>query len=88
VLDIGGDMGALLICMTADRAGVEIEVCLADEPWRRTHAQVHPRFVGEKTVYAAIYPALGAGDYSFCGEAADRDKFTITGGAVTQLDWR
>ena len=57
-------------------------------PGRRIHSQVHPRFVGQATLYAAVYPELEAGDYVCCGEAGDRESFTIAGGAVTQLDWR
>jgi hypothetical protein len=88
VLDIGGDTGALLIYTTASRGGEEIEIYQAGGTGRRTHSQVHPRFVGETTVYAAVYPELEAGEYVCCSEAADRAPFTIKGGAVTQLDWR
>jgi hypothetical protein len=89
VLDIGGNTGALLIFTAASRAGDEIEVCPASEWWRRTHAQVHARFVGETTLYAAVYPELEAGNYVCCGEACDTNPaFTIIGGEVTQLDWR
>jgi len=88
VLDIGGDVGALLIYTSPRRAGDEIEVCPAQQPWRRIHSQVHPRFVGDATVYAAVYPELEAGEYVCCEESSARPPFTISGGAVTELDWR
>jgi hypothetical protein len=89
VLDIGGDTGALVIYTSPDRAGDEIEVCPLGEPTRRTHSQIHGRIVGDTTVHAAVYPLLRAGRYLFCKEphAASRG-FTITGGEVTELDWR
>jgi hypothetical protein len=88
VLDIGGDRGALLIFTASRRAGEEIVVCSRGEPGRHIHSQVHPRFVGSTTVYAAVYPELVAGDYVFCCETGDRGSLTITGGVVTELDWR
>jgi hypothetical protein len=90
VLDIGGDIGALVLYTSADLEGVEIEVSLTtdvDSP--RTHTQVHRRTVGGSTFWAGVYAELPEGDYQvFWDDPSVRRSFAITGGAVTELDWR
>ena len=88
VLDIGGNIGALLIYTPAGRSGSEIEVCRAEAPRRRIHSVVHPRLTAQTAVYAAVFPELEAGDYLFCGENRNRRPITVTGGVVAELDWR
>jgi hypothetical protein len=88
VLDIGGEVGALLLFMPADLAGAEIELQpLAGGP--RTHTGVHARRVGDAVVHAALYPALAAGSYAVL-LPGDPDRLTvlIEGGRVTEADCR
>ena len=46
VLDIGGDVGALIIITPARMAGEEIHISPLDDPAARTHALVRERRLG------------------------------------------
>ncbi|HXX60766.1 MAG TPA: hypothetical protein VEI48_05710 [Candidatus Sulfotelmatobacter sp.] len=88
VLDIGDDVGALILYTDAGYAEREIEVSLEGDE-HRTHTAIHERRSGAGTVYAGIYPELRAGRYRIW---ADRpglvDRVTIVGGEVAEVDWR
>jgi hypothetical protein len=133
VLDIGGDVGALIILTGADRHLVEIEISRADgeralppgsevaqphdqppdhshdhshgdgpphshshshshghgAPPARTHVAVRERRGPNGVRYAAIYPALNAGEYTVWGSDGQvADAVEVVGGEVAQLDWR
>jgi hypothetical protein len=85
VLDIGGDVGALVLYTPAALHRHEIEVNpLGAEPGaRRVHSAVLERSLGDRVFYAATYPELPAGEYEVCCDGAPR--FTITPGAVTEV---
>ena len=63
MLDVGGDMGALVLLTTPDWAGAEIEISRLGGDGSRTHVGVHLRTVGSRTVHAAVYSSLPEGDY-------------------------
>ena len=85
LLDIGGDIGALTIFTGPDRDELEIEISpVGTNPDHRTHNVVHARQIGEKTVYAAVFPNVPAGDYTIWHDAATPDgTVVIHGGKVT-----
>lgn len=85
VLDIGEDVGALVLYVAPALHGHEIEVNLlgAEPGARRVHSAVLERSLGERVFYAATYPELPAGDYEVC--CAGAPKFTITPGTVTEV---
>lgn len=88
LLDIGGDVGALIIIAPAHLAGVEIHVSPVTDPARRTHADVRERRLGRASCHAAVYPALVAGEYTIWRDA-DRAAGTvcIEGGEVASYRW-
>ncbi|MDQ6850492.1 MAG: phospholipase [Actinomycetota bacterium] len=89
VLDIGGDIGALILHAPKSLAGVEIEISPAGNDTHRSHVAIRERRGISGVRYAAIYPELRAGDYTVWdvnGEPADR--VAIFGGEIAQLDWR
>jgi hypothetical protein len=89
VLDIGGDIGALVLYADEELEGVEIEVSLLGDPDHRTHTEVLRRTVGGHLFWAGVYASLPAGDYQvWWDDAARQRSFTITGGSVAELDWR
>jgi hypothetical protein len=89
VLDIGGDIGALVLYTTEELESLEIEVSLTTDLDHRTHTQIHKRTVNGRTFWAGVYAQLKEGDYQVWWDDASRERtFTITGGAVTELDWR
>jgi len=89
VLDIGGDTGALILHTPADMLGREIDVTPASAPGAHgTHSLVRERRVSGTTTYAAVYPALAAGDYIIWHRLASPvGTVTITGGHDTHHHW-
>jgi hypothetical protein len=85
VLDIGDDVGALILYTTPERHAQEIEVSLlgADPGAKRVHSAVLERSVNGRTFYAATYPELRAGEYEVWCEGAPH--ITIRAGTVVEL---
>jgi hypothetical protein len=89
VLDIGDDVGALVLYTDPARDGEEIDIIDVVHPDRRTHSQVHRRTANGRAVWAAVYPQLRAGEYRLTRDPTGPDDLvTIAGGAITELDWR
>lgn len=86
VLDIGGDIGALLIHAGADLDEREIEISPgADLDAPRSHNQVHARRNHDLTAYTAVFPSVPAGDYTvWHHDGTPHAKITIRGGEVTE----
>lgn len=63
VLDIGADTGALIVHATVDRDQAEIEITPVGSEQARTHNIVRRREAVSGAVYAAVFPALTAGNY-------------------------
>jgi hypothetical protein len=89
VLELGADIGALILYTPADLDGAEIEISRDDDPGaRRTHSQVRQRHMATVTRYAAVYPGLPAGPYTIWrDERRPAAAVTITGGQVTSCHW-
>jgi hypothetical protein len=95
VMEVGGDVGALILYTPAELDGAEIEIS-RDGDARRTHSRVRPRHVPSGTRYAAVSPGLPAGRYTIW---RDRDRpaaaaavtaiatVTVTGGEITTCHW-
>jgi hypothetical protein len=85
VLDIGDDVGALILYTGPERHTHEIEVSLleAGADSRRVHSAVLERSLNGRTWYAATYPELCAGEYQVWCEGAPR--VTVAAGAVAEL---
>jgi hypothetical protein len=89
VLDIGGDVGALVLYTDERHLGREIEICPIGDESRRVHTAIHERRVGERRLYAGVYPELPAGNYRiWIDDPALPDTVTIVGGEVAEMDWR
>jgi hypothetical protein len=88
-LDIGSGVGALVVHATSGHLGREVEVSRLGSPRRRTHAEVHERRAGDDVVYAAVIDGLAEGEYQlWTGAPVPIGRVRITGGAVTEVDWR
>jgi hypothetical protein len=91
VLDIGGDVGALVLYTPPEFHGREIEISPVGQDTSRVHTAVLERVVGGRSVFAAVYPKLPAGTFRLWIDDDDRARLTqvqITAGQVTELDWR
>jgi hypothetical protein len=89
VMEVGGDIGALILYTPAEMDGREIEISRDGEPAaKRTHSQVRARHMATGTRYAAVYPGLVAGPYTIWADA-DRPAVSvvITGGEVASCRW-
>ena len=88
VLDIGQDIGALVIYTDAELRGREIEVSLRGIA-KRVHVEVLERRIKDQPVFAAVFPGLRAGDYNIWENPPNSSgTVTIVGGQVATVDWR
>jgi hypothetical protein len=89
VLDIGQDIGALIIYTDAELRGREIEVSPLGSAATRVHVEVLERRVNGRQVFAAVFPKLRAGGYEIWGNSRNPSgTASIVGGEVTTVDWR
>jgi hypothetical protein len=89
VLDIGDDVGALIVHTDADLHATEVEISPTGEDDRRAHKDVLERSIEGRSAYTAVFYELAEGTYTLwsCGEALARDV-AITGGTIVEVDWR
>ena len=88
VLDIGGDVGALILTAPAELVGREIEISPGDQPGQRRHACIRERRGGGTISYAAIYDRLPPARYIIWrNHLTPAATITVTGGQVTSYDW-
>ena len=88
VVDIGGDVGALIVRLDHELLGTELH--LRQDGWTHTvHTGVWDRPLGARMLTVAVYPALVQGTYEILGrDGAVRRVVGIEGGRVTELDLR
>jgi hypothetical protein len=92
VLDIGGDIGAVVVTMPPEMVGEEIEVMTGLEPagHHRPHVAVVDRPVpGGGTVPSLVFPELVEGSYALVPKGTDdvRLRVDVRGGEVTTAVW-
>lgn len=86
VLDIGDDIGALIIYTCKDLHARQIEVSLKGNTIsKRVHTDVLERRSGGRQVFAAVFASLPEGDYMTWSDPTE--TFTIVGGHITEVDW-
>ena len=88
VLDIGDDVGALIILTSDELDGREVEISPRDVDWLKTHAVVRPRRIGSQRVAAAVFPELPQGEYTLWRNGQDGQPVVVRGGVVAEVDWR
>jgi hypothetical protein len=91
VLDIGGEVGAAAIYVPASLTGEEIEIRAIGTEWAGTHVAVRERTLPDRTVWAALFPALPAGGYQIRVKGTDPSgpvgSVTVAGGRVSVQHW-
>jgi hypothetical protein len=96
MLDIGGDVGALVVTMPESMLGEEIEILgmrhdHGHEPrdGHRPHVAVVPRPVAGRAVPSLVFPELVEGGYALVPKGTDDVRLTVEvhGGAVTAATW-
>src|SRR5271169_4347180 len=88
VLDIGGDLGALIIHTDAAMHGVEVEISATGQDDHRTHKDVLEREINGRPAHTAVFDKVREGAYTLWVDDVARERDVIvTGGAVAELDW-
>ena len=89
VLDIGGDIGAMVVRMDAASAGSELFLRSEHEPPIDVHTGVWTRPHGTVMITAAVFPELVAGRYWVLdSDGHDVRPVVIGGGELTEIDLR
>jgi hypothetical protein len=91
VLDIGGDIGALVLFAPHALLGAEVEVSPSTPGAARVHAIVREQTTPKGTVVAAVFPELTEGGYTLWGRGgstAPAGTVVIEGGRVTEATLR
>ncbi len=89
VLDLGGEIGALIVHTGEDRLGAEIEISPAGDDGNRQHKQVLRRLLGPQRATVLVYDNLSEGEYTlWLDEAEPLRGVRVEGGRVAELDLR
>jgi hypothetical protein len=87
-VDVGGDVGALVLSAPASLSGLEVEIERTGEAGSRTHVYVLARRTGRGVVHAAVFPSLAEGRYTVFGIDGRPDgAVVVRGGEVTEASW-
>jgi hypothetical protein len=88
VLDIGDDIGALILHTHPEMLGVEVEISASGEDDRRSHKDVLEREINGRPAYTAVFDKIREGSYTLWVDDVARERDVIvTGGAISELDW-
>jgi hypothetical protein len=88
VLDIGGDIGALIIYADEACLGAEVDLTPLGQPRsHHTHTMVRRRRATNKDIIAGLYPELQEGTYTVWGldGTGPIGEVTIVGGQVSEF---
>lgn len=88
VLEIGEDVGALIVHTDAELHGVEIEISPAGDDAQRSHKEVLERSTGGRPAYTAVFDRVPEGAYTLWTAGVPRARnVTVAGGQVAELSW-
>lgn len=88
VLEIGDEIGALIIHADAAMCGEEIEISRTGEDDHRSHKEVLERRAGQDAAYTAVFDHLAEGTYTLWRDGEPRVRHVrIAGGSIAELSW-
>jgi hypothetical protein len=89
VLEIGADLGALIVHTDAPLHGVEIEISRTGADDERSHKEVLQRPLRGEPAYSAVFDQIPDGRYTlWLDDNACATDVRIAGGEVAELDLR
>jgi hypothetical protein len=92
VLDIGGDVGAVVILADADLDRAEVEVRRVGAEWEGTHVAVRSRPTTGQPVYAAVFSQLPESEHEFRLRPPEPQglvhRVQVIGGGLVEFHWR
>jgi len=85
-LDLGPDVGAVVVRTAAAAAGDELQIGGVDRfgSAYRTHAIARRRELQERALTAAVFPSVPAGHYAVWRWPEDVVEIEVVGGVVTE----
>jgi hypothetical protein len=88
VLDIGGDLGALIVYTEPAMHGREVEISPGQEDSQRSHKDVLERGERGRVAFTAVFDRLPGGAYTLWVDGVARARgVEVTAGEVTEQDW-
>jgi len=93
LLDIGGDVGAVVVEMPPSMLGVEVEIrpvgAASDRSAHLPHVAVVDRPVAGRSVPTLVYPGVVEGDHELLVKGSGRVEMVVRvrGGEVTETTW-
>ncbi len=95
LLDIGDDVGALVVTMPAGMEGVEVELrrmhghAHAPDHPHHPHVAVVDRPTPAGPVASLVFPEVEEGSYGLCLKETDEVRLmvSVAGGEVTSVEW-
>jgi hypothetical protein len=88
VLEIGPELGALIVHTDATMHGVEIEISPSGDDAQRSHKQVLERSVGGRPAFTAVFDQLAPGSYTLWTDGVARVRgVKVRGERIAKLQW-
>lgn len=88
VLEIGDDIGALILHTHVAMLGVEVEISATGQDDRRSHKDVLEREINGRPAYTAVFDNIREGTYTLWVDDVARERgVVVKGGAVAELEW-
>jgi hypothetical protein len=88
VLEIGDDVGALIVHTDPELHGLEVEISPAGDDAQRSHKEVLERSTGGRPAYTAVFDRIPEGTYTLWTAGVPRArKVAVAGGRITELSW-
>jgi hypothetical protein len=89
LLDIGGDVGAMVVHLAGPTRSGELEAHPAGRPTARFHTGVHLRPVVGGEQWVAVFPDVAGGEYELLDDEGEPiASVHVTGGQVSDVDLR
>jgi len=88
ILDIGGEIGALIVHTDGDMHGVEVEISATGRDDQRSHKDVLEREINGLPAFTAVFDKVREGSYTlWVDDVARARDVVVTAGALSELDW-
>jgi hypothetical protein len=89
VLEIGDELGALIVYTDEALLHEEIEISPAGTDDHRSHKDVLERVVNGRSLHAAVFDRVEHGTYTLWHRGTARSRgVAVSGGKIAELDWR
>ena len=89
MLELGGEIGAVILHTNPELHGQEIEISPDGDDHERSHKEVLERSAGGRPDFTAVFDGVRAGTYTlWVGGRAQSRGVKVAGGRITQVDWR